>query len=279
MSDKLMENEGNLQKSGSVAVKESNVKKISSTATFTPNVVKKPTNLANVPQTQSDLEALNYTEFDTPAKMMALGTVLVKSQLVPLKRPEDVVTALMTGKELGLPFITSISQIYPINGRPTLGVHIQKALCLQRGVTFQKTEDAVAIYIFVATDAEGKVKIEDKKFIILGEGTFEEQPPNTKKKEITKRTTYEFSRLIKRPDGSWKEITAKGSFTLREAAEAELLDKDVWKKYWRRMLDARAFTNGVGEIADDITLGLRSPNELADNFYIDDSGKETFIEV
>ncbi len=238
---------------------------------------------------QTELETLDYTDFSTPARMYALGKTLAKSSMVPLNSADDVVVALMTGKELGLPFITSVSQIYPINGRPTLGVHLQKALCLTNGVIFEKIEDAVDIFTFAKADDSGKAVLVEsvnskgeviKVPVILSEGTLQEQPPKSVKMKVDNRTTYLFTREIKMPSGKYKEVTAKGSFSLREAREAGLFDKDVWQKYWRRMLDARAFTNGTGEIADDIINGLKAPNEVDSNFYINDEGKEVpYIEV
>lgn len=246
-------------------------------------VVKKE-KLAPAVLTESELKTLDYTDFSTPARMLELGHVLAKSQLVPLTKAEDVVVALMTGKELGLPFITSVSQIYPINGRPTLGVHIQKALLLKVGIIFEKIEDAVAIYEFYKADKDGstllkevltkentKVKV---PVLTLGKGTLEEQPSESTKRQVDTRTTYKFTREIKLPSGKYKEITAKGSFTISEATEADLVSKDVWKKYWRRMLDTRAFTNGAREIADDILLGIMTPNELSTDFYVNETGEE-----
>lgn len=234
--------------------------------------------------TQTDLAALDYSSFETPARMLALGAVLCKSQLVPLKKPEDVVVALMTGKELGLPFIASVSHIYPINGRPTLGVHIQRALCLKNSIIIEKLEDGIDIFEFAKADETGKPILVDKIInnqpvkvpVIIGTGIAQEQPKDTVKRAIDKRTTYKLTRELKMPSGKYKEVSAVGSFTLSEAKEAELIDKDVWKKYWRRMLDARAFTNAVKEIADDITLGLPAPNELSNSFYINEKGEEVY---
>lgn len=232
--------------------------------------------------TTADLSALDYVDFSTPARMLALGEVLVNSKLVPLKTPQDVMTALMTGKDLGLPLMASLSQIYPINGRPTIGVHIQKGLLIKNGIPFEKIEDAVNLYEFVKADKDGKPVFIDKVVNgvntkipeVMGYGTIEEQPENTVKRAIDKRTTYQITRAIKMADGKFKTMTAKGSFTLSEAKEADLHEKDVWIKYWRRMLDARAFTNAVGEIADDITLGLRSPNEVSNDYYVNSNGEE-----
>lgn len=225
--------------------------------------------------TEHQLSSLNYSSFETPAKMLALGEVLCKSKLVPLKTPQDVMTALMTGKELGLPFITSVSQIYPINGRPTLGIHIQKALCLKNGIIFEKVQDAETIYQFVKDDGSGKPLMVNNAPVDLGQGTINEQPENSLKKAVTTQTKYKVTRYIKVPTGEYKEVVAYGSFSLLEASEAGLLEKEVWAKYWRRMLDARSLANAIREIASDITLGLYTPNELDGNVTISDEGVET----
>lgn len=219
--------------------------------------------------TKEELTTLDYNDFSTPARMLALAEVLVTSQLVPLKKKEDVFAVLKTGQDLGIPFMTSVSQIYCINGRTTLGVHVQKAILLKNKVVFEKIEDAEFIYSFAKKEATGLVQ--------LGTGTIKEQPKDSLKKHIDTRTTYLFTREIKMPSGKYKTITATGSFSLSEAREAELTEKDVWIKYWRRMLDARAFTNGAREIADDLLLGILSPNELDSNYYINDSGEEIHI--
>jgi hypothetical protein len=232
--------------------------------------------------TATELQALDYTDFSTPARMLTLADVLVGSSLVPLKKREDVVMALMTGKDLGLPFMASITQIYPISGRPTLGVHIQRAILLSNGVIAQKTEDAVSIYEFAELDAEGKAKTIQKNTteglkpfpIIVGRGIASEQPPNTGKRKIDSRTTYVFTREIKMKSGNYKELQVTSSFTYGEAVEAKLTEKPVWQQYWRRMLDARAYTNGAREIADDLLLGIMSPSELSSNFYINEKGEE-----
>lgn len=248
---------------------KTDMKNTAKTIKVSPSLTKKDNSNIPVVLTKDELATLDYADFSTPARMLALGEVLCKSALVPLKKPEDVVVALMTGKELGLPFVTSVSQIYPINGRPTLGVHIQKAILLKNGITFEKTEDAVEIYEFV--------KIIDNKPIKLSEGILTAQPEESKRKLIGFRTTYKFNRELKRPSGKFKEIIAYGTFSTMEAAVADLLDKDVWKKYYKRMLDARAFTIGAKEIADDLLLGISSPNELSNNFYINNEGEEVQI--
>lgn len=238
---------------------------------------------------KTDLKILDYKDFSTPAKMLELGEVLVKSGLVPLKTKEDVMTALMKGNELGLPFISSLSNIYPINGRPTLGVHIQRAILINKGIIIKKTEDAEPIYEFAKADKEGnaikipkKVKtdkgiVEKQVSVIVSTGTIKEQPESTLKRRIDYRTSYFFERELRQPNGTYKTMTATSSFTMSEAMQAELTDKDVWIKYWKRMLDARAFAIGAKEIADDLLQGIYSPSELSSNYYVNDEGEEVHI--
>lgn len=60
-----------------------------------------------------------------------------------------------------------------------------------------------------------------------------------------------------------KVITkAKGHFSLSEAKQADLLDKDTYKKYTRIMIANRAFVLGAREIADDVIFGLMETSEL-----------------
>ncbi len=216
--------------------------------------------------TPSELSVLDYTDFSTPARMLELGKVLVQGSMCPLKKPADVVIALLAGKELGLPFIASLNEIYPINGKPTIGVHIMKSLCLKYGITYEKTRDFEDIFQFVEIDESGNIKMEKvgniSQPIEVSRGFLDEQPTNTKKRKIDIGTEYTLTRQIKLPNGDFKEISAKGIFTLLEAKQAELDVKDNWKKYPKRMLEARAFAIAGREIADDVLHGMYLPDEL-----------------
>lgn len=247
-------------------------------ATTTKDVAtSKPTNLPEI-LTQEDLTKLNYVEFDTPAKLLALSTVLVKSKLCPLKSPEDAFMAIQTGKELGLPFVTSVSQIYPIEGKPTLGVHIIRGLLITKGIFFNRTHDCEDYYEFAIKDGEGK-------FSTIKKGFVDEQPNGTVKKKIDVRTRYEFERDVKSPSGSWRTLKISSSFGLTDVMSAGLNEKQNYVKHFPRMLDARAFAIGSREIAADILLGIHTPQEMIDanphvqdvDYSIDEEGTETIV--
>ena len=70
-------------------------------------------------------------------------------------------------------------------------------------------------------------------------------------------TEYEITRNI-----NGKEVTATGRFSYSEAVQAEILEKDTYKKYPRILIGHRAFTYAAREIASDILFGVMETTEL-----------------
>ena len=70
-------------------------------------------------------------------------------------------------------------------------------------------------------------------------------------------TEYEITRIL-----NGKEITAIGRFSYSDAVQAEMLDKDTYKKYPRILIGHRAFTYAAREIASDILFGVMETTEL-----------------
>ena len=106
--------------------------------------------------------------------------------------------------------------------------------------------------------------------VILLYGFVDEQPKGSLKKEVDKVTEYELVREIRTPSGKWTTIKQKGSFSLSEAKQAGLDQKDNWLKYPKRMLEARAFSIAMREIADDIIKGMKTADEMSDgNIVVD----------
>jgi hypothetical protein len=62
------------------------------------------------------------------------------------------------------------------------------------------------------------------------------------------------------PSGVKEEVT--GSFTIEEAKNADLLKKDNWKFYPKRMLKARAVSYAVRDLFPDIFAGVYAPDEI-----------------
>lgn len=70
-------------------------------------------------------------------------------------------------------------------------------------------------------------------------------------------TSYKFTRVV-----AGREITAIGKFTYSDAMQAELFEKDTYKKYPKVLIGHRAFTLGARDIASDVLFGVMETTEL-----------------
>ena len=177
--------------------------------------------------------------------------------------------------QYNFPFMTSINNIYPINGKPSMSTHLHRALVLKHKIFFQKTEDFVPVYQFglLASDGKSFDMVEQNiKGVIkkiprqLKTGTLAEKGDNFGIiKEVDRVTKYKFIRYLEMPDKSFEKLEIFSEYKMSDADKAGLLEKDNWIKHPQYMLDARAFSKGSREIASDILLGIYTINELADD--------------
>lgn len=70
-------------------------------------------------------------------------------------------------------------------------------------------------------------------------------------------TEYEITRIV-----NGKEVTSKGRFSYSDALQAEMFEKDTYKKYPRVLIGHRAFTLAARDIASDILMGVMETSEL-----------------
>ena len=91
--------------------------------------------------------------------MKQLASVFVKGGLCPIKKEEDVIIAIITGNQLGLPYTTSINNIFPINGKPGMSAHLIRALLLQNGIVFNKDYDFEPMYQYYEGDLDANGKL------------------------------------------------------------------------------------------------------------------------
>jgi hypothetical protein len=218
---------------------------------------------------------LNSVEVITLEKMRIFAKEVIKSGVSSFKKEADVIVVLIRGAELGLPYGVSVNNIFPINGKTGMSVHLHKALLTNAGVYFELIEDFVPVYNYGKTT--------DKGFVVFGTTTatkvegFQVQPLI-----VDRQTTYYFERETRLPlSGKIKTKKVTMSFRYSEAVQAGLTEKDVWVKYTRSLMKARAFTNGSTEIASDVVQGMYSINELAmefnKDFTIDENLQESII--
>lgn len=184
-------------------------------------------------------EVNNFKNFSSMEEMLAFSTQIAKSGLSPLKKGEDVMAAILMGKELGLGTMTAVTNIYSVNGKASLGVHVINALLLKAGITYKINEDYKPIMGY-----KNKGLINEESAV------------------IDYRTVITFTRLVKREDNSFKEMEVTASYSLSEAKTAGLLEKDNWKNHPKTMLRNRALAIGGRMIAGDILLGCYETSEL-----------------
>lgn len=223
-----------------------------------------------------------------------LAEVFMRGALCPLKNVSDITIAIITGNQLGLPFMTSIQSIFPINGKPAMSTHLVRALLLTKGINIHKDFDFEPMFnYFEGEMIEGKLvakKVDAKdgqgnpiKVPIL-RGTDPLKLIDTTRfvvgnKEVDRGTQFTFERRLRQEDGTYKDMTVVTRFTMGDANRAGLLEKDNWIKYPPRMLDARASMVGSREIAADILFGMQSISELADANNIKYTMSENFEET
>lgn len=211
-------------------------------------------------------------------QLSQLAKVLIKSNLCPLKKEEDVILAVITGAQYGLPYMTSINQIVPIQGKPTLSAHLHRALILKHGIHFECIYSYEPMYDWAEVGEDGNIKTQAMTGnnnqvvnvpIIIKRSTMQERPTIKciASQAVDRITKYRFTREII-VGKTRKTITVNSEYKISDATRAGLIDKDNYVKHTPRMLDARAFTAGTREIAADITLGIYSLNELADEHNI-----------
>lgn len=72
-------------------------------------------------------------------------------------------------------------------------------------------------------------------------------------------------------DDKWEACGPPSVFTIDDASNAGLVNKDNWKKYTRNMLLSRALTNGARWYTPDVFGGpIYTPDELGDDGYVEE---------
>lgn len=253
--------------------------------------------------------------FKSLDELRAYGDEMAKTGFTPLKSGKDIVAAILTGQELGLKPMFSANNIYPINGKATLGVHAINKLLLENGIITEKIRDFEPCVNFVMKGEDGlaalidsngkdvkRVADADGNFtkapegsspIVLREGFVDEAPADHEvkgKKIVNYKTVIKMTRKMRQPDGTFKDLVVIGSFSTKEAASViinkvgeTLLSKDNWRNYPKTMTYTRAFTFTAKEIADDILGGLPETSEYADfkniAYTMTEEGKATVIKT
>jgi hypothetical protein len=188
-------------------------------------------------------EVIKFNDFNNVAEMMSYAQTLIDSKLVAFRKPEEVVLVANLGKALGVSFEVAALNMFSVQGKPTLSVHLQTALARKAGVDWELIKDAEKVY-----DDNGKA--------------------------IDMITTIKFYRF----NNALQRVTTNEiSYRWSDAVAAGLSTKDNWKTKARQMLRARALADGIRFVASDVLMGVfYETGEMLDTtnktYDIDDEG-------
>ncbi len=188
---------------------------------------------------KKESKALQAAEF--LSEPMALGEVFVKSGMFKdLKTQAEAVVKILAGKELGLAPLESMTNIYIVNGKVALQAKIIGSL-IKKSPKYDYTVE----------------KLDSEECIIA----FYSLAINAVKEGVSTRIEL-----------------GKSTFTIKDAATAGLVNKQVWKDYPRNMLFARALSNGARWYTADVFCGytaeeIENTKEATSVITIDGKGK------
>lgn len=210
-----------------------------------------------------------YTDFDNLDKMFEFAEKIAKSDFSPLKKAPDIVNAILMGRELGIAPIVSIQNIYPINGRAVLGVHILKGLLLRAGVSYDIIEEYAPQYAYIdsnnVTYTSENVESNRDLFEIINPTTDPATFTKGKKQVLRSLVPTDYRTKIK-----FKRVTENGTLEItRSKLRSDynhLNNKDNWKNSPKDMLLARVMGVGSRDIAADIVGGIMLPDEVESSF-------------
>lgn len=244
----------------------------------------------------------SWTHTTNLDKMLEYAQIAVKSGVIPFTKAEDAVMVWQYGREIGLPVMQSLQELYPIPGaggvkRVCAGVHIHEALILKSNqIQYHVIEDCVPVTTYkikgggtVHLSSEELIKgLSNDTYQLVTKNDFDDKGnlKESQKGKIllmktvnpylvagnnveipNKRTTIRFVR----PD---KGIDEHVSYYLHEAARAGYLAKDNWQKQETAMLYTRCFTRGSKRYASDLLKGLTELSEMAQAYGYDYSYDE-----
>lgn len=195
---------------------------------------------------KNESQITKFDDFSSVEQMMEFAGTLIKGKLLPTayKNPEQVVTAITQGKELGFKALTAINNIHIIENRATLSVHAITALLKRAGVRYE-----------IVKDFEPVIK--------------------TNKDGVKKKVDIETSiRFIEKWGDRYIENVV--SFSWKEAEAQGLTEKSNWIKMGKIMLRNRCLAIGARLAAPDALMGLYETSEAAEfsnvNHTVNDNG-------
>ena len=180
-----------------------------------------------------------FDNFSSVEEMLAYAQILIDSGLLPnsITEPEQAITIMQYGRDLGVKDMIALNSIHVIQGRPTLSHTMLGTLLKRRGVEWIWDEDFVTI-----KDDKGNPET-------LADGT------------VNKRTTIHFYWKSKSLD---RVMDATFSVTWAQMVIAGYTEKDNWQRLPKEMMRARCITYAARAYFPEVLGGFYTDVEIAD---------------
>jgi hypothetical protein len=179
-------------------------------------------------------EALTkFNNFGSVEEQLKYADFLIQTKMIPFKKAEDVVMAFNIGRALGLDPAVTAMNVYPINGRMTLSVHLATALAKRTGIVDWSIEQDYAMEY----DKDGNY--------------------------IDRITSIRFYRFNAQMNRTIENVI---DYRWSDAAGAGYTTKDNWIRMPKNMMKARCLMEGIRFVAPDTLIGLfYEGTEISDN--------------
>jgi hypothetical protein len=217
-------------------------------------------------------------------EMLRRAQVLAKTELVPKalqNKPEAIVLVGALGAELGIPFITSLSEIHVIEGRPSPSAQMRLALVRRAG---HEAEFVVSTEEHAVIRGRRRERADDPNGWVTVEWTMEQaRRAGLTDRWVERWTKNAEARNIKQVvvvgdrDGMFtaEERSRRGlpkmipDWAQKALDAGEIKQKDNWVKYPADMLRARAASVLCRMAFSDVLAGLGVAPHTADELGIE----------
>lgn len=156
--------------------------------------------------------------------------------------PESVAQRIIRGRELGIDAMMAFDNIYIVNGRATLSVHLVNFLIKRAGYEIRTVRD---------------------NEYLQKDGNFS---PVKTAESVDRCCTIEFIWRSKLTNEVMRE---QYTYWWSEAIAAGLTTKDTWQKYSKQLLWARTLVFGARRVAAEALMGFYETSEIADTHNVD----------
>lgn len=191
-------------------------------------------------------------------EQLRIFRLMIDGKFLPkhITKPETALTIAQMGKELGINPLQAFHQIISVDGKLTLSAKLQGALLKRGGVVYEIIQYNSYVYLGI----DGKAGVTYSQFPLF--------PTKSEQHEehfYTRATIIRFTREYLLKSGNIKTVVEEISFTLKDADNQNLLNKNQWVRMQPEMLYARCLSRGANIVGPDLMMGLYGTQEVLDS--------------